>query len=70
MRTRFDVPIHDMVLSLQNQVMDRLFHRLVLSRILDSELRVTPPAEPFSLGLPFTALEDPSWRRPKRRVTR
>src|SRR5207247_1566431 len=38
MRTRFDVPIHDMVLSLQNQVLERLFHPLVLGRILDSEV--------------------------------
>lgn len=41
--------------------MDRLFHPLVLSRILDSEVKVTPPAEPFSLGLPFTALQDSIW---------
>ena len=37
MRTRFDVPIHDMVLSLQNLVLDRLLHPPVLGRILDSE---------------------------------
>jgi hypothetical protein len=61
MRTRFDVPIHDMVLSLQNQVMDRLFHPLLLSRILDSEVKVTPPAEPFGLGLLFTEVQDSIW---------
>ena len=61
MRTRFDVPIHDMVLSLQNQVMDRLFHPLLLSRILDSEVKLPPPAEPFSLGLLFTELQDSIW---------
>src|SRR5437764_573499 len=44
MRTRFDVPIHDMVLSLQNEIMDRLFHPIVLSRILDSEVKVAPSA--------------------------
>jgi Met-zincin/Domain of unknown function (DUF5117)/Domain of unknown function (DUF5118) len=65
MRTRFDVPIHDLVLSLQNQVMDRLFHPLVLSRILDSEVKVTPPAEPFSLGLLFTELQDSIWAETK-----
>ena len=36
MRTRFDVPIHDMVLSLQNLVLDRLLHPPVLGRILDA----------------------------------
>jgi Met-zincin len=69
MRTRFDVPIHDMVLSLQNQVMDRLFHPLVLSRILDSEVKVASPAEPFGLGGLFTELKTPSGPRPKRRAT-
>jgi hypothetical protein len=65
MRTRFDVPIHDMVLSLQNQVMDRLFHPLVLRRILDSEVKVTPPAEPFSLALLFAELQDSIWAETK-----
>lgn len=65
MRTRFDVPIHDMVLSLQSQVMDRLFHPLVLSRILDSEVKVAPPAEPFTLGLLFSELQDSIWAETK-----
>lgn len=65
MRTRFDVPIHDMVLSLQNGVMDRLFHPLVLSRILDSEVKVAPPAEPFTLGLLFSELQDSIWAETK-----
>ncbi len=65
MRTRFDVPIHDMVLSLQNQVMDRLFHPLVLSRILDSEVKVAPPAEPFGLGGLFAELQDSIWAETK-----
>ena len=65
MRTRFDVPIHDMVLSLQNQVMDRLFHPLGLSRILDSEVKVASPAEPFGLGGLFTELQDSIWAETK-----
>lgn len=65
MRTRFDVPIHDMVLSLQNQVMDRLFHPLVLSRILDSEVKVAPPGEAFSLGTLFTGIQDSVWAETK-----
>lgn len=65
MRTRFDVPIHDMVLSLQNAVMDRLFHPLVLSRILDSEVKVTPPTEPFSLALLFNTMQDSIWAETK-----
>lgn len=65
MRTRFDVPIHDMVLSLQNGVMDRLFHPLVLSRILDSEVKVAPSAEAFSLGILFTGIQDSVWAETK-----
>src|SRR5215467_13397135 len=65
MRTRFDMPIHDMVLSLQNQVMDRLFHPLVLSRILDSEVKVPPSTEPFSLAVLFTGIQDSVWAETK-----
>ena len=65
MRTRFDVPIHEMVLSLQNHVMDRLFHPLVLSRVLDSEVKVAPPAEAFTLGTLFTGIQDSVWAETK-----
>jgi uncharacterized protein DUF4953/uncharacterized protein DUF5117/uncharacterized protein DUF5118 len=65
MRTRFDVPIHDMVLSLQNQVLDRLFHPIVLSRILDSEVKVAPPGEALSLGLLFNGIQDSIWAETK-----
>jgi len=65
MRTRFDVPIHDMVLSLQNQVLDRLFHPLVLGRILDSEVKVAAPADAFSLGLLFNGIQDSIWAETK-----
>src|SRR2546429_4594734 len=65
MRTRFDVPIHDMVLSLQSQVLDRLFHPLVLSRILDSEVKVAPPAESFRLASLFTGVQDSVWAETK-----
>jgi hypothetical protein len=65
MRTRFDVPIHDMVLSLQSGVMDRLFHPLVLSRVLDSEVKVTAPAEAFTLSTLFTGIQDSVWAETK-----
>jgi hypothetical protein len=65
MRTRFDVPIHDMVLSLQSGVMDRLFHPLVLSRVLDSEVKVTAAAEAFTLSTLFTGIQDSVWAETK-----
>ncbi len=65
MRTRFDVPIHDMVLSLQTRVLDRLYHPIVLSRILDSEVKASSPADAFSLGLLFSGIQDSIWAETK-----
>jgi hypothetical protein len=65
MATRFDVPIHDMVLSLQTRVLDRLYHPIVLSRILDSEVKATAPNEVFNLGVLFTELQDSIWAETK-----
>src|SRR5207245_9758001 len=58
---RQDAPSHQAVSSLQRQVLDRLFLPVVLSRIQDSELKVSPPAEPFTLGLLFTGIQDSIW---------
>jgi len=65
LRTRFDVPIHDIVLSLQTQVLDRVYHPIVMSRILDSEVKVKGPDEAFSLGLLFSELQDSIWAETK-----
>src|SRR5216684_7736533 len=61
LRTRFDVPIHDMVLSLQTLVLDRIYHPIVMSRIVDSEGKVKAPAEAFSLGQLFSEVKDSIW---------
>jgi hypothetical protein len=61
--TRFDVPIHEIVLSLENAVLDRLYHPVVLSRILDSE--VTNPTDTFSVGLLFSEMQDSIWAETK-----
>jgi Met-zincin/Domain of unknown function (DUF5117)/Domain of unknown function (DUF5118) len=63
--SRMDVPIHQVVFNLQRQVLDRLFMPTVLSRIQDSELRVAAPAEPFTLGLLFTEVQDSIWAETK-----
>jgi len=65
LRTRFDEPIHDMVLSLQTQVLDRIYHPIVMSRILDSEVKVKSPDEAFSLGLLFNEVQDSIWAETK-----
>jgi hypothetical protein len=65
LRTRFDVPIHDIVLSLQGQVLDRLYHPMVMSRILDSEVKVKAPADAFSLGMLFSEVQNSIWAETK-----
>jgi hypothetical protein len=65
MLTRADVPIHSMVLSLQRQVLDRVYNPVVLGRIIDSEVKTTSPSETFSLGFLFTSLQDAIWAETK-----
>ncbi len=62
---RMDVPVHQVVFNLQRQVLDRIFLPTVLSRIQDSELRVAPPVEPFTLGYLFTEIQDSIWAETK-----
>ena len=63
--SRQDVAIHAAVLSLQRQVLDRVFHPTLLSRVQDSELKVSPPAQPFTLGELFTGIQDSIWAETK-----
>jgi hypothetical protein len=58
---RQDVPIHAAVLGLQRQVLDRIFMPTVLSRIQDSEVKVGPSVQPFTLGVLFTEVQDSIW---------
>jgi hypothetical protein len=62
---RQDVPIHAAVLSLQRQVLDRIFHPVLLSRVMDSEVKVSAPAEAFTLGELFTGVQDSIWAETK-----
>lgn len=59
--TPVDVPIHEMVLSLQNTVLNRLYHPVVLSRILDSEAEAKAPADAFSVAILFAELRESIW---------
>ena len=63
--SRQDVAIHQVVLNLQRQVLDRIFLPTILSRIQDSELRVASTVEPFTLGLLFTEIQDSIWEETK-----
>jgi hypothetical protein len=59
--TRFDVPIHSLALGLQQRVLERLMHPVVLSRILDSSVKPAPKTEPFRLSDLFQGLYDSIW---------
>jgi hypothetical protein len=62
---RQDVPIHAAVLSLQRQVLDRIFHPVLLARVQDSEVKVSAPAEAFTLGELFTGVQESIWAETK-----
>jgi len=64
-KTRFDMPIHELVLSLQTHVLDRLYHPVVLSRILDTEVEVKAPEEPFTVAALFGEIQDSIWAETK-----
>jgi len=61
MRTRFDVPIHEMVFGLQNRVLDRLYDPIVLNRLLDSEVKVSSSSDALTVGLLFNEIQDSIW---------
>ncbi len=56
--SRFDVPIHQMVLSLQRELLDRVLHPVTMGRILDSEVKSTAP---FRLSELFGSLQEEIW---------
>jgi hypothetical protein len=58
---RLDVPVHQMVLSLQQAVLNRLLHPLTMSRILDSEVKSARPEQAFRLSDLFGGLQDEIW---------
>jgi hypothetical protein len=58
---RPDYPIHQQILSLQSAALNRLFHPIVMSRVLDNELRVAQPADALTLGTVFASIRDSIW---------
>lgn len=55
-----DVPLLGIALSLQRRALERLYHPVVMQRVLDSELRVEPQSR-FKLTELFTGLQDSIW---------
>ncbi len=58
---RPDYPIHQQILSLQAAALNRLFHPVVMSRVLDNELRVAKREETLTLGTIFASIRDSIW---------
>ncbi|HUL17493.1 MAG TPA: zinc-dependent metalloprotease [Terriglobales bacterium] len=61
MLARYDLPVHEMVLGLQNSVLDRLYDPIVLSRILDSEVKVANPSDAFTVAELFDEVQGSVW---------
>jgi hypothetical protein len=58
---RLDYPWHDAVLRLQRDLLDRLYHPLLLGRLQDNELRFGPEEQPFRMAELFTSLDASIW---------
>jgi hypothetical protein len=58
---RPDYPIHQQILQLQAAALNRLFHPVVMSRVLDNELRVARPQTTLTLGTIFASIRDSIW---------
>ncbi len=56
---RPDYPIHDQILSIQRSILNRIFHPLVLARILDTERKTT---DPFTLSEFFEKTTEIVWK--------
>jgi hypothetical protein len=56
-----DLPVHDMILAMQRAVLDRMFHPIVLKRVVDNELRFMTPADRFRLSDLFGSVQDAIW---------
>jgi len=62
---RPDYPIHEQILSLQQVALNRLFHPMVMSRVLDNELRVEKREMVLTLGTVFASIQDSIWAETK-----
>jgi hypothetical protein len=58
---RPDLAIHQQILSLQSAALSRLFHPVVMSRVIDNELRVAKIEETLTLSTIFASVRDAIW---------
>jgi hypothetical protein len=58
---RTDSPWHDVVLGLQRNVLNRLYHAVLLNRVLDNQLRFAANEKPFTMADMFGGLDGAIW---------
>ena len=58
---RIDLPIHTLVLTLQSLAMDRLYHPIVLGRLVDIEQRYDGKDKAFTLAEMFSSVRQAVW---------
>ncbi len=58
---RLDFPWHDAVLTLQRNVLSRLYHPVLLSRVEDNELLFAANEKPFTMADLFKGLDTAIW---------
>jgi len=58
---RLDYPLHDVVLSIQTNALDRLYSPYVLNRLLDLPLRYESSKDPFTMAEMFAQLRLAIW---------
>lgn len=58
---RIDYPIHDVILSIQTRPLDHLYDPILLSRMLDLELRYNKVEEPFTMLDMFEGVREAIW---------
>jgi hypothetical protein len=58
---RLDFPWHDNVLNIQRAVLNRLYHPITLSRVLDNELRFAAGEKSFKMNDLFSGLNASIW---------
>jgi hypothetical protein len=58
---RFDYPVHDVILSNQALILERLLYPTVLSRVRDTELKFAKGEEAFTMPELFSGITDAVW---------
>jgi hypothetical protein len=58
---RGDVAVHELVLEMQERVLGRLFHPMVLGRVLDAPLYADSGSEVFTLSSLYAGLQESIW---------